>query len=200
MQIGSYSPWGKIQHIEKIAPGIAHVSTAGHGGFKLDRAQNALVPKPLRRKGGWYEEDCAYAAVAVTFHQGAGFSCEAVEIARRTLKDYYPDQYTEAFGEPVTLEESGVLRDRAAFEARRDQLVSVAGYGSWHETVPSGMVGVVAHKGGRDGAGRVHGPAQFFLVPEEEYKAARRNGVVVDPARHPAWSGPKQWEGVTDAP
>jgi hypothetical protein len=51
-------PWGMVQHQQHIADGIDFVSTAGHGGFKLNRAMNAKIPKVFRRAGGWYEEDC----------------------------------------------------------------------------------------------------------------------------------------------
>lgn len=50
-----YSPWGKIESKTEFAPDIVFVSTASHGGIKLDRLRNAMVPKPLRRAGGWYE-------------------------------------------------------------------------------------------------------------------------------------------------
>ncbi len=53
-----HSPWGAVQHGEKLADGVFIVSTAGHGGIKLDRARNALIPHLFRREGGWYGEDC----------------------------------------------------------------------------------------------------------------------------------------------
>jgi hypothetical protein len=52
------TPWGKAQSVETILPGVMVVSTAGHGGIKLDTVRNAKVPKDCRRRGGWYEEDC----------------------------------------------------------------------------------------------------------------------------------------------
>jgi hypothetical protein len=64
---GKYSPWGYIQDVEKIADGIWSVSTAGHGGIKLDRKHNAAMPDYMRSPGGWYEEDCQWALVALVF-------------------------------------------------------------------------------------------------------------------------------------
>lgn len=55
---GDRSPWGKIQHVQHLGEGACFVSTAGHGGIKLDRKRNAMIPKAARRERGWYEEDC----------------------------------------------------------------------------------------------------------------------------------------------
>ncbi len=56
---GKSSPWGKIQDSQPMGEGVVFVSTAGHGGLKLDRVRNARIPALFRQKGGWYEEDCA---------------------------------------------------------------------------------------------------------------------------------------------
>ena len=58
-----YSPWGKIQHSTNITPWMLEVSTASHGGIKVDRKHNSLIPKEYRRKSGWYEEDCDWIIV-----------------------------------------------------------------------------------------------------------------------------------------
>ena len=55
---GMNSPWGSIQQVFEIAEGIQQVSTAGHGGWKVYHKYNRLIPKEIRRKEGWYEEDC----------------------------------------------------------------------------------------------------------------------------------------------
>ena len=56
-----HSPWGAVQHGERLVDGVFFVSTAGHGGIKLSQARNALIPDVFRREGGWYEEDCDWA-------------------------------------------------------------------------------------------------------------------------------------------
>jgi len=68
------SPWGAIDRVTEIAPGIVFVSTSSHGGFHLDDERNAQVPLRWRetswnRQGmaGWYEEDCDWCLVALTF-------------------------------------------------------------------------------------------------------------------------------------
>lgn len=69
------SPWGKSQQINKIAPGIAFVSTAGHGGYRVAKklAEKSFSCTKLNRaaifSGGyyWFEEDCAWSLVAIAF-------------------------------------------------------------------------------------------------------------------------------------
>jgi hypothetical protein len=58
LKSGSKTPWGSAQSAQELAPGIWSVSTAGHGGLKLDRARHAQLPPECRREGGWFEEDC----------------------------------------------------------------------------------------------------------------------------------------------
>jgi hypothetical protein len=60
---GSRSPWGVVQRCDYLTPWLTQVNTAGHGGFKLDKEHNKLMPRDCRRKGGWYEEDCEGAAI-----------------------------------------------------------------------------------------------------------------------------------------
>lgn len=59
--------WGGVNQRWAIAPGITEVACQGHGGIGLSKARNALVPKALRRKDGWYEEDADYAIAVATF-------------------------------------------------------------------------------------------------------------------------------------
>jgi len=68
------TPWGRADRVTMHAPGIHFVSTPSHGGFHLDEEHNAKVPEAWRKLswngrgvGGWYEEDCDWAMVALTF-------------------------------------------------------------------------------------------------------------------------------------
>ena len=95
---GKSSPWGRIQNAYTVADGIFLVSTAGHGGAKLDRKRNAQVPKPWRSKGGWYEEDCDWAIVALTFPEEPYFAevvgpddQTRVDYARSSARHYNPE-------------------------------------------------------------------------------------------------------------
>src|SRR3546814_12124586 len=61
------TPWGLAQSSEIYANGVVFHSTASHGGIKLDRARNMAMHGVLRVAGGWYEEDCEWAKVALGF-------------------------------------------------------------------------------------------------------------------------------------
>lgn len=47
------TPWGTSQVLRLYADGVVSYSTAGHGGFHLDPAQNALVDELWRNAEGW---------------------------------------------------------------------------------------------------------------------------------------------------
>jgi hypothetical protein len=63
----AHTPWGASQGATVYAEGVTAHSTAGHGGFKLSAERNRKVHPMLRANGGWYEEDAAWAIVAITF-------------------------------------------------------------------------------------------------------------------------------------
>jgi len=181
-KVGSRSPWGAIDHVTVRAPGIAEVSTPGHGGVKLDRSRNAKVPASVRRKGGWYEEDCEYAIPVIVFPEA--FEDRVVEGAHKSLKNWEPEAYTAITGESVSLEDSYELR-RRAFKARNaDKHVVVSASGSG-PGVPEGMVGVSATLGGE--RGQAAWDAQIHrLVPSEDYAKRERFGYVLD-GSEPVW-------------
>lgn len=83
------TPWGESQHVDLVAPGITSVSTAGHGGYKLDPVRMSAVfarfPHFRTFAGGpWFEEDCDWAIVALTFPEH--FSVEALRGAIKTVE------------------------------------------------------------------------------------------------------------------
>ena len=61
------TPWGYSDSSEAIAEGIAWYGTPSHGGYHLSMARNAEVHDAWRRPDGWYEEDCDWCMVALTF-------------------------------------------------------------------------------------------------------------------------------------
>lgn len=165
------SPWGKVQDVREIAEGISFVSTAGHGGFKLDRQRNALIPKYFRRASGWYEEDCEAAIVMIFFP--SHFKASQVAVARATVKNWWPDEYESYFKVVVPESESYVKAERAFKFKFQNNYVVRAAWGSWHAKVPKGWVGVCAVRAS-------DGDTKYFLVPEDEYDNRSHFGFVID--------------------
>jgi hypothetical protein len=58
------TPWGQVQEVRTIAPGVSVLSTACHGGLYLFPELNAQVPDQVKEQTfnglgfqGFYEED-----------------------------------------------------------------------------------------------------------------------------------------------
>ena len=181
MRSSANTPWGAAQGATVYAEGIVEYSTASHGGFHLSPERNAAVHPTLRSEGGWYEEDCGWAAVAITFPDL--FTAFERRCAETTLKDWFPDAW-EAIFETVLGPGDSYEKDRRAFAAAHaaDWVVISAIRSSHHAP----MVEVVATLGGRRDP---RAEERRFLVPSTEYEAERPFGFVVDPARHAACDG-----------
>lgn len=84
--VGGTSPWGRIEAVEVIAPGIAFVSTPSHGGYLLSRERVAAMPDVLKftpdHRAGIFEEDCSAPLVVLAFPD-AGWQLGAEAHARR---------------------------------------------------------------------------------------------------------------------
>ena len=102
------TPWGISQTISVLAPGIREVTTASHGGIKLDSERNAMMPDYLRREDGWYEEDCEWARVACIFPQA--FRVKDNAYAFDCLKHYCPIGYTKLTGIKLGINDSSAFR------------------------------------------------------------------------------------------
>lgn len=188
-RVTASTPWGPSQSATFYAEDIVFHSTAGHGGFQLSSARNAKVHPMLRAAGGWYEEDEAWAIVAITLpHLFTAFERRCAE---RTLKDSWPDAWEKIFGTVLQPGESRT-KDQRAFERKHmNDWIVVSAITSGHE---KGFVEVVATPGGRRGEGTEEGR---FLVPSQEYEVGRF-GFVINVDRHPVYSGPSSfigWQG-----
>lgn len=179
------SPWGKVQSCENIAEGIVFVSTAGHGGVKLDRGRNAKMPDYMRNEGGWYEEDCEQLKVAVCFpdefFKGDEKSKEEkLERTKESFRDWFPNEYERFYNVKLADGES-YTRDKEIFnEKSKKSLVVSCAWGSpstGMEALPKGYVRVEAKI---DSDPEV---VRTFYIPEEEYKT-RRFGFIVNPEVH----------------
>lgn len=67
----SYSPWGKIQNVERYDRGFSSVGTSGHGGYRCSpgwaeaNLSEAARKRAIRSHGAlWFEEDVDWAIVA----------------------------------------------------------------------------------------------------------------------------------------
>ncbi|MBB5553343.1 DUF7007 domain-containing protein [Rhizobium lentis] len=174
------TPWGPSQGATVYADGIVCHTTAGHGGFRLSDARNAKVHSMLRIDGGWYEEDAAWAIVALTFPDL--FTTYERKCADKTIRDSWPDAWETIFSRSLAPAES-YERDAQAFarEHAGDWIVTAALRSDRHP----GMTEVIATIGGVRGE---HAQERRFLVPSDEY-AVGGFGFVIDETRHAAYEG-----------
>ena len=155
------TPWGQSQTAHPHGDGITFYSTSSHGGFRVDSPTLKMMPAPLRVAGGWFEEDCDASLVIVAFPDR--FSPSEVESAMRDLKNTFPDRYTAWTGKALDESESSTLREREFVARTANVFVARAAWGSWHEDVSRGSVGVIAWRSStKEEAG--------FLVPADDYK------------------------------
>ena len=181
------TPWGPSQLATIYAEGIVAHMTAGHGGFRLSAERNARVIPPLRIGSGWYEEDEAWAIVALTFPDL--FTGYERKLADRTIRDKWPDEWEAIHGPPLEPGES-IGKDRRDFERRHaDAWIVASAITSSHQP---GMVEVVAVLGARQVA---NAEERRFLVPTAEYQARGPFGFVIDEGRHVPYDGPSSFIG-----
>ena len=88
------TPWGPAQTVEVVGTHqghqIVHVTTASHGGYYVPLPLLLAIPPAYRLRAQqwsgsphWFEEDCEWASVAVTFPDL--FPVKAVTAARETI-------------------------------------------------------------------------------------------------------------------
>ena len=85
---GTGSPWGAIDHVEPVAPGIDLVATPSHGGFRLEPWRIAELPADCRNRSGWYEEDCEAFWIYHHFPDETGLSPAQLASVRSQIKRY----------------------------------------------------------------------------------------------------------------
>lgn len=119
LRVGSNTPWGKADYVDKPADGIAVVGTPSHGGVKLSAERNRGIPEELRNRDAWYEEDTEsqivgyyYPEAFPHFVHAEGGREQAREHFASSLKNWYPDAYEKVTGEEVSPEESYTRREQ----------------------------------------------------------------------------------------
>lgn len=86
-----HTPWGESETIKDYRNGIRFVTTAGHGGFFVPKKLLNRIPKEgikdayrWTRNEQWYEEDCCYAWVIISFPEI--FPSNDIIQARKSLR------------------------------------------------------------------------------------------------------------------
>jgi hypothetical protein len=179
------TPWGASQGATVYADGVVCHSTAGHGGFHLDAAHNAKVHPALRARGGWYEEDSAWAAVAQAFPEL--FTDYERRHADRTIRDWYPDAWEAIYGRQLLPGESHEKDHRTFERDHASDWIVISAIRSDHHP---GMTECIATLGGD----RCAVEQRRYLVPSDEYHVGRF-GFVINEARHQLYAGPSNFVG-----
>lgn len=180
------TPWGPSQGAVHYGEGVVFHTTAGHGGFHLSPERNAKVHSLLCNPAGFYEEDAAWAAVAIAWPEL--FTTLERRQAEETLRHSWPDAWEAITGRALRPGESRT-RDAEAFarDQATDWVVISAIYSDHHP----GHTEVVATLGGqRDPSAK----ERRFLVLSKDYKAGPF-GFVIDETRHAAYDGPSSFIG-----
>ncbi|MHB0952108.1 MAG: DUF7007 domain-containing protein [Allorhizobium sp.] len=180
------TPWGPSRHAVIYGEGVVAHATASHGGFALTAERNARIHVLLRADDGFYEEDCAWAAVAQAFPEL--FTELERRTADRTLRDSYPDAWEAIHGHVIPPGRSWV-KDRRDFDAvNANRWIVTSAILSSHQP---GFIECFASLGGQR-----HGTnsERRFLVPEDEYDIGVF-GFVIDEARHREFTGPSDFIG-----
>lgn len=186
-RMSASTPWGGSQMAVIYAEGVVAHSTLGHGGFHLSADRNSKVHPLLRKDTPWYEEDCEWAIVALSFPDL--FTGYERSLAEKTIRNTWPDVWEAIHGAKLAEGESWA-RDRRAFDQRHaaDHVVTSAVFSEHHP----GMTEVVAVIGGDP---RANDDERRFLIPSDEYAGRSRFGFVIDPFRHAEYHGRSSFIG-----
>lgn len=186
-RISASTPWGGLQMAVVYAEGVVAHMTSGHGGFHLSADRNAKVHPLLRKDTPWYEEDCEWAIVAVSFPDL--FTAYERSMAEKIFRNTWRDVWEKIHGRTLAEGESWA-RDRRAFDQRHaaDYIVMSAILSDQRP----GMTEVVAKIGGGHIRG---GEERRFLVASDEHAGRGRFGFVIDLARHTEYDGPTSFIG-----
>lgn len=161
IRAGFPTPWDAAQTATQYGPGVVSVTTAGHGGFRLDPEQNALIPARWRANDGWYEEDCDWAKVAASFPDL--FTDFEKRCADRTLRQYAGNTYDEGVR---ALGERGVpWAEMAAQDFRQPSVAEVATTGK--AKLPDGTVSDWDERLRTVGATEIQPNAKNAISPDE---------------------------------
>jgi hypothetical protein len=188
-------PWGQSQHTVVYGSGVVFHHTASHGGFELSADRNAEVHHLLRSDNGFYEEDCAWAAVAAAFPEL--FTDLERRGADEILKQVYPDAWEAIHGTTLERGQSRV-KDRRSFDAQNAERWIVIS--AIHSTQNPGFVECIATLGWQRSGRSIGGKSgelveRRFLVAEDRYDIGAF-GYVIDEEQDQPYEGPSSFVGL----
>lgn len=184
--VDASTPWGPSQGVTRYSDGVTAHSTASHGGFHIAPDLNRKISTALRRDSGWYEEDCEWAIVAITFTDL--FTTFERRLADDAIRNWWPDAWEAIHGQHLLPGESRE-RDRESFERAHDKDWIVISAIRSNQQI--GFTEVIATRGGARGEGSER---RRFLLPSKEYHAGPF-GFIVDEAKYPPYDGPSNFAG-----
>lgn len=172
---GSRTPWGTADNVSYLAPGIASVSTPGHGGVKLSPARNKEVDPIWRNSNGWLEEDCEWSIAAITHPEA--FSEEHRKYAHECARRWFPDEYEAVVGKdparygvtdykPIAPGESSVRDEKVFFAANHDKVQRA--FSATYSKDRPGMTEVKVSDVTATGT-RTNTNTRTVLIPSDEY-------------------------------
>jgi hypothetical protein len=92
--MATQTPWGLSDAQHNFRRGIISYETPSHGGFHVSKTLNTQVHPIWRDAKGWYEEDCAWSIVVLTFP--SSFSVDKVREADGCAQRWFPEKYKVA--------------------------------------------------------------------------------------------------------
>ena len=189
----SRSPWGRVDHHSPIGDlGFHHHSTPGHGGIYVPPSMLAKMPAPYRNSDGWYEEDCEWAKVALSFP--SGISERELDQARKTAINWFPKEFMQVTGISLNPEDSSTLAKELFHSVNQNNFIVICAMGSGpcfssqgRIDIPEGMVGCHAVKGGHNDTGSyAESDTRWALVSSAEYDTRSIHGFVLQD-HHATW-------------
>ncbi|XAI97217.1 hypothetical protein [Dolichospermum phage Dfl-JY45] len=198
-QTGERCPWGVIEEVTDVAPGIVFVTTSTHGGYRLSPGRVSAIDPRWGVSGPWFNEDDEWAIVALTFPEAfAAAAAEAVEHAHAIARAWKPDAYEAVTGRAVTPGQSPG-RDAVRFITEHpDGLWCRAAQGDAFGLVPKGYVAVEAETDSRGALARASGdysarsPSLHVLLTVEQHRATSET--------HGRLAPGERWERFPEAP
>ena len=165
-----HTPWGESHNKVKIITGVNFYSTARHGGYKVFKRLNNLIPENLRNENCWYEEDVEF-CIPYIFIPELKQDLKTYNAAIYSFKNFYPDDYEKVFNTKLIIGES-YKRDQETFYKRNvNNWVGISAI-----KVSDDKVKVVASIGGKRGNDI---PKKEFFVDADEYKNRSQFGYVI---------------------